>query len=150
MTRNSWASASLEIQDHVINELSSHHTISAGPNQPTTPSIRRKRLFNKAFIKTRPLALTHAQEGLDLSFALCGCSLSVKINRAWQSELSDRNSVCVLEAIPLLGLILWDEYVSLHSKIVVCQWRDSGSISSLGFLYIINAKACTARSLFAS
>ncbi|MCJ1343673.1 hypothetical protein MMC31_001869 [Peltigera leucophlebia] len=76
----------------------------ADPPQPEG----RTPLWNQAFI-TRPLPTNHAQEEVDLSFAQCMCSPAVKIDSAWQTELSDPNSVCVLEALPLLGAIFWDE-----------------------------------------
>lgn len=76
--------------------------------QSTTSVNDKKRSFDRAFI-TNPLARSHAQKELDLNFAGCTCSPSVKINRAWQSDLCDVKSVCVVEAIPLLSLIFWDK-----------------------------------------
>ena len=40
-----------------------------------------ERKFDKTFINTRPLADNHAEEEVDLSFAGCGCSPGVKLNR---------------------------------------------------------------------
>ncbi len=82
---------------------------SAAPLAGSATPITGKRSFDEAFIKQRPLALTRLQEDVDLSFAQCTCSESVKMNRSWQSELYDPKPVCLLEAIPLLSLLFWDD-----------------------------------------
>ena len=46
-----------------------------------------KRKFDKTFINSWPLANNHAKKEVDLSFAGCGCSPRVKLNRPWQIEL---------------------------------------------------------------
>ena len=43
-----------------------------------------KRKLNKTFINIRPLANNYVEKKVDLSFAVCGCPLTVKLNRPWQ------------------------------------------------------------------
>ncbi len=87
---------------------------SSFPSSPT-PLARNpaplsgKRLFDQAFITQMLIASTQQQEELDLSFGQCSYSAFVKMNRSWQSELYDPKPVCLLEAIPLLSLLFWDD-----------------------------------------
>ena len=67
-----------------------------------------ERKFDKTFINTRPLADNHAEEEVDLSFAGCGCSSGVKLNRPWQIELLEQRLACIVETIPLTAAIFWD------------------------------------------
>ena len=67
-----------------------------------------QRKFDKTFINTRPLADNHAEEEVDLSFAGCGCSPGVKLNRPWQIELLERRPACIVEIILLAAAIFWD------------------------------------------
>lgn len=64
-----------------------------------------KRLFNPAFITQKPIASTQEEDELDLSFGQYSYSMSVKMNRSWQSELYDPKPVCLLEAILLLSFL---------------------------------------------
>ena len=67
-----------------------------------------ERKFDKIFINIRLLVDNHAEEEVDLSFAGCGCSLGVKLNRSWQIELLEQRSACIVETIPLAAAIFWD------------------------------------------
>ena len=67
-----------------------------------------KRKLDKTFINTRPLANNHAKEEVDLSFARCGCSPGVKLNRSWQKELLEQRPACIIETILLVAAIFWD------------------------------------------
>ena len=60
---------------------------------------------NKTFINTRPLANNHAKKGIDLSFAVCGYPLAVKLNRSWQKELLERRLTYIIETILLVAAI---------------------------------------------
>ena len=64
--------------------------------------------FDKTFINALPLADNHAEKEVDLSFAGCGCSPGVKLNRPWQIELLERRPACIVETIPLAAAIFWD------------------------------------------
>ena len=76
---------------------------------PLFPSsgIGEKKL-DKIFINTRPLADNHAEEEVDLSFAMCGCPPTVKLNRPWQIELLERRPAYIVETILLAAAIFWD------------------------------------------
>ena len=54
------------------------------------------------------MADNHAEKEVDLSFAGCGCSLGVKLNRPWQIELLEQRPACIVETIPLAAAIFWD------------------------------------------
>ena len=79
--------------------------------------IGEKQSFDKAFdIDCRPLAKDHTGEEVDLSFAGCQCPPAVKANRAWQEELLNPKTVCMVEAIPLAAAIFWDPNFLLCPK----------------------------------
>ena len=67
-----------------------------------------KRKFNKTFINTRLLTNNHAKDKVDLSFAGCGSSPGVKLNRPWQIELLEQRPACIVETIPLAAAIFWN------------------------------------------
>ncbi len=75
---------------------------------PLLEKSNRKRLFDTAFINSRPLAGNHAAKEVDLSFGECGCPAPVKLNRSWQLELLDCKPVYIKEAIPLTAALFWE------------------------------------------
>ena len=64
-----------------------------------------KRKFDKTFINAWPLADKHAKEEVDLSFAGCGCSPGVKLNKPWQIDLLERRPAYIVKTIPLAAAI---------------------------------------------
>ena len=67
-----------------------------------------QRKFDKTFINAWLLADNHAKKEVDLSFAGCGCSSRVKLNRPWQIELLEQRPACIVETIPLVAAIFWN------------------------------------------
>ena len=67
-----------------------------------------ERKLDKTFINTWPLANNHAKEEGDLSFAMCECPSTVKLNRPWQIELLKRRPTYIVETITLAAAIFWD------------------------------------------
>lgn len=84
----------------------------------------RKRIFNIAFINSCPLAGNHAQKKVDLSFAKCGCSTTVKLNWLWHLVFLDPKPVYIMEAIPLAAAIYCDpSFASCHCHIVKLAFK---------------------------
>ncbi len=85
-----------------------------------------KRLFDQAFITQRPIASKRQQEELDLSFGQYSCSVTIKINRLWQSELYDPKPICLLKAISLLSFLFWDDSFIPYTRHIVLLAKKLG------------------------
>lgn len=98
------------------------------PSPVLFPSGRGvKRLFDKAFnLDRRLLANDCSKEEVDLSFAGSDCPQAIKANKAWQKELLNRKTVCMVEAILLAAAIFED------SNFALCPGISSISEENLG------------------
>ena len=83
--------------------------------------------FDKTFINTRLLADNHAEREVDFSFAVCGCSLVVKLNKLWQIDFLERRPARIVGIIPLVAAIFWDP------NFVPCPCHTLNLATKLGF-----------------
>lgn len=58
----------------------------------------------------------HTGKKLDLSFVGYLCFPTIKANRAWQEELLNSKTVCMIEAISLVTAIFWELNFLLYLK----------------------------------